>query len=179
MSKVRIFALGGLDEDGKNMYVVEDGDKIFVIDCGMKYPKVDQLGIEMIIPDFTYLKENESKIQAVFITHGHDDVMGALVHFLKEVKAPVYMSPLSANIFERVARKNGLKDYTIHRVRRGNSFKIGTTEIRTFGTTQSIADGFGVAIKTEDGYVVYSSEFIVDYDVQNDAFKFDMMEVMN
>ncbi len=179
MSKVRIFALGGLDEDGKNMYVVEDGDKIFVIDCGMKYPKADQLGIEMIIPDFTYLKENESKIQAVFITHGHDDVMGALVHFLKEVKAPVYMSPLSANIFERVARKNGLKDYTIHRVRRGNSFKIGTTEIRTFGTTQSIADGFGVAIKTEDGYVVYSSEFIVDYDVQNDAFKFDMMEVMN
>ncbi|MBR2825433.1 MAG: ribonuclease J [Solobacterium sp.] len=179
MSKVRIFALGGLDEDGKNMYVVEEDDKIFVIDCGMKYPKAEQLGIEMIIPDFRYLKENEEKIQGIFITHGHDDVMGALVHLLKEVKAPVYMSPLTANIFERNARKKGLKDYTIHRIRRGNTFKINGTEIRTFGTTQSIADGFGLAIKTGDGYVVYSSEFIVDYDVQNDAFKFDMMEVMN
>lgn len=179
MSKVSIFALGGLDEDGKNMYVVEDNDKIFVIDCGMKYPKADQLGIEMIIPDFTYLKENEERIQGIFITHGHDDVMGALVHLLKEVHAPVYMAPLTANIFERIARKNGLKDYIVHRVRRGNTLKVNGTEIRTFGTTQSIVDGFGLAIKTEDGYVVYSSEFIVDYDIQNDAFKFDMMEVMN
>ncbi len=178
MSKIRIFALGGLDEDGKNMYVVENNEDIFVIECGMKYPNADQLGIEMIIPDFQYLKDHQDKIKAVFITHGHDDVMGALANMLKEIKVPVYMAPLTAKLFDRRAKKEGLKDYELHRVRRNGQFKIGNTEIRTFGTTQSIADGFGVAIRTEDGYVVYSSEFIVDYDTKNDAFRFDMTDVM-
>ncbi len=178
MSKIRIFALGGLDEDGKNMYVVENNEDIFVIECGMKYPNADQLGIEMIIPDFQYLKDHQDKIKAVFITHGHDDVMGALANMLKEIKVPVYMAPLTAKLFDRRAKKEGLKDYEVHRVRRNGQFKIGNTEIRTFGTTQSIADGFGVAIRTEDGYVVYSSEFIVDYDTKNDAFRFDMTDVM-
>ncbi|MBP3890713.1 MAG: ribonuclease J [Solobacterium sp.] len=178
MSKVSLFALGGLDEDGKNMYVVENNDDIFVIEAGMKYPGADQLGIEMIIPDFQYLKEHEKRIKGIFITHGHDDVMGSLVHLLKEVHAPVYMAPLTAKIFERQARKEGLKDFEIHRIQRGSSFKIGDTKIRTFSTTQSIADGFGLAIRTEDGYVVYSSEFIVDYDTKSDAFRFDMTDVM-
>jgi len=87
------------------------------------------------------------------------------------------MAPLTARLFERRARKEGLRDMQIHRVRRNTSFKIDKTEIRTFGTTQSIADGFGVAIRTEDGYVVYTSEFIVDYDVKNDAFRFDLTDV--
>lgn len=178
MSKIRIFALGGLDEDGKNMYIVENGNDIFAIECGMKYPDADQLGIEMIIPDFEYLKENADRVKGVFITHGHDDVIGALANLLKEVKVPVYMAPLTAKLFERRAKKEGLKDYEIHRVRRNGQFKIGQTEIRTFGTTQSIADGFGVAIRTEDGYVVYTSEFIVDYDTKTDAFKFDMTDIM-
>lgn len=178
MSKIRIFALGGLDEDGKNMYIVENGNDIFAIECGMKYPGADQLGIEMIIPDFEYLKENADRVKGVFITHGHDDVIGALANLLKEVKVPVYMAPLTAKLFERRAKKEGLKDYEIHRVRRNGQFKIGQTEIRTFGTTQSIADGFGVAIRTEDGYVVYTSEFIFDYDTKTDAFKFDMTDIM-
>ena len=178
MSKIRIFALGGLDEDGKNMYIVENGNDIFAIECGMKYPGADQLGIEMIIPDFEYLKENADRVKGVFITHGHDDVIGALANLLKVVKVPVYMATLTAKLFERRAKKEGLKDYEIHRVRRNGQFKIGQTEIRTFGTTQSIADGFGVAIRTEDGYVVYTSEFIVDYDTKTDAFKFDMTDIM-
>ena len=178
MSKIRIFALGGLDEDGKNMYIVENGNDIFAIECGMKYPGADQLGIEMIIPDFEYLKENADRVKGVFITHGHDDVIGALANLLKEVKVPVYMAPLTAKLFDRRAKKEGLKDYEVHRVRRNGQFKIGQTEIRTFGTTQSIADGFGVAIRTEDGYVVYTSEFIVDYDTKTDAFKFDMTDIM-
>lgn len=177
MSKVRIFALGGLNEDGKNMYVVENNNDIFVIECGLRYPGGENLGIEMIIPDFQYLIENQKRIKGIFITHGHDDVMGALTSLLKVVKAPLYMAPLTARIFERRARKEGLKDLEIHRIRRSGSFKIDKTEIRTFGTTQSIADGFGVAIKTEDGYVVYTSEFIVDYDTKNMAFKFDMSDV--
>jgi ribonuclease J len=177
MSKVRLFALGGLDEDGKNMYVVENNEDIFVIECGLRYPEGENLGVEKIIPNFQYLVENQKRIKAVFITHGHDDVMGALTNLMQQVKAPLYMSPLTARIFERQARKAGLKDLSINRVRRGTSFKIGKTEIRTFGTTQSIADGFGVAIRTEDGYVVYTSEFVVDYDVKMDAFKFGMSDI--
>ncbi|MEE3488748.1 MAG: ribonuclease J [Bulleidia sp.] len=178
MSKVRIFALGGLDEDGKNMYVVENNNDIFVIEAGLRYPEGEQLGVEMIIPDFTYLINNQKRVKGVFITHGHDDVMGALTHLCQAIpKIPVYTTPLTAKMFERRARKAGVKDLNVHRIRRGSSFKIGDTEIRTFGTTQSIADGFGVAIKTDDGYVVYASEFIVDYDVKMDAFKFDMMDI--
>ena len=178
MSKVRIFALGGLDEDGKNMYVVENGNDIFVMECGLKYPGGEQLGIEMIIPSFEYLVEHKDLIRGVFITHGHDDVMAALPNLLKEIpNVPVYMAPLTAMIFERRAKKLGLKDVNIHRIRRNSTFTIGRTEIRTFGTTQSIADGFGVALKTDDGYVVYTSEFIVDYDTMNEAFKFDITNI--
>ena len=178
MSKVRIFALGGLDEDGKNMLVVEENDDIYVIESGMKYPAADQLGIVMVIPGFEYLVQNKDRIKAVFITHGHDDVIGSLTNLLKEVSVPVYMAPLTAKIFEREAKRAGLKDYTLHRVRRNSKFKVDQTEIRTFGTTESIADGFGVAIRTEDGFVVYSSEFIVDFDSKIDAFSFGMNEIM-
>lgn len=177
MSKIRIFALGGLDEDGKNMYIVENNDDIYAIECGLRYPDADQLGIEKIIPDFQYLSEHASQVKGVFITHGHDDVIGALCNLLKDVNLPVYMTPLTARLFERKAKAAGLKDLNIHRIRRNSTFKIGKTEIRTFGTTQSIADGFGVAIRTEDGYVVYTSEFIVDYDIKNDAFRFDLLDV--
>ncbi|MBR3310602.1 MAG: ribonuclease J [Solobacterium sp.] len=177
MSKVRIFALGGLDEDGKNMYVVEIGDEIFVMECGLKYPG-DQLGIEMIIPDFTYLKQHQDRIKGIFITHGHDDVMAALPSLLKEMPdVPIYMAPLTALMFERKIKKLGMKDVRIHRVRRNSMIKIGKTEIRTFGTTQSIADGFGIAIRTPDGYVVYTGEFIVDYDTRTDAFKFEIISL--
>jgi ribonuclease J len=178
MSRIRIFALGGLDEDGKNMYVVENNDDIFILECGMKYPEGEQYGVQMIIPDFTYLKENKEKIKGVFITHGHDDVMGGLTSLLKEIPdLPIYTAPLTAAMFERKAAREGIKHINLHRVRRNARFKIGDTMIRTFGTTQSIADGFGVAIHTDDGYIVYSSEFIVDYDTKNEAFDFDLTNV--
>lgn len=180
MSKVRIFALGGLDEDGKNMYVVENNGDIFIMECGLKYPEGEQLGIEMIIPDFKYLTENADRIKAVFISHGHDDVMAALPNLIRALpKVPVYMAPFTAMMFERKAKKLGLKDVNIHRIRRNGTFTIGNTEIRTFGTTQSIPDGFGVAIKTDEGFVVYTSEFIVDYNTNNDAFKFDITNIMD
>ena len=111
MSKIRIFALGGLDEDGKNMYVVENNEDIFVMECGLKYPDGDQLGIEMIIPDFRYLRENQSRIKAIFITHGHEDVMAALPNLLKEIPdIPVYTAPLTAMILERKLKKAGIKE---------------------------------------------------------------------
>lgn len=178
MSKVRIFALGGLDEDGKNMYVIENNDDIFILECGLKYPDGEQLGVNMIVPDFTYLVENRERIRALFITHGHDDVMSGAGQLLKVIPdIPIYTAPLTAQMFERMAKKVGFNKLNIHRIRRNSTFKVGSTEIRTFGTTQSIADGFAVAIGTEDGFVVYSSEFIVDYDTSNDAFRFDVTNI--
>ena len=174
MSKIRFFALGGLDEDGKNMYIIENNEDIFVVECGLRYPQDDNLGVECIISNFQYLIDNQKRIKGIFITHGHDDVMGGLPFLMKQIQAPLYMATLTARMFERQAKKAGLENLNIQRVRRGANFKIGNTEIRTFGTTQSIADGFGLAIHTEDGYIVYSSEFIVDYDVKKEAFRFDI-----
>lgn len=177
MSKVRLFALGGLDEDGKNMYVVEIDDNIFVFECGIKYPGKDQLGIEMIIPDFSYLTQNASKVKGIFITHGHDDVMAALPMLMKSVKAPIYTTSLTASLIEKLLKNAKVKGYEIHRIKRNGSFKIGNFKVKTFGVTQSIMDGFGVAIKTDEGYIVYTSEFIIDYDAKNEAFKSNVAEI--
>ena len=90
MDQVRIFALGGLDENGKNMTVLEINDVIFVVEAGMKFPESDQLGVEFIIPDFQYLIDNKDRIGGIFITHAHDDVAAALPYLLKQIDAPVY-----------------------------------------------------------------------------------------
>ena len=174
MSQAKIFALGGLDEDGKNMYVVEVEQSIFVIEAGLKYPDSAQHGIEMIIPDFKYLIENKNRVKGIFITHGHDDVMAALGNLLKKVKIPVYTTALTASILEAQFKKEDVKDYEIHRIKRNGKFKIDNHNILTFSMTQSIADGFGVAIDTKMGYIVYTSEFIVDYDIHHDAFACDI-----
>ncbi len=177
MSQVRIFALGGLDEDGKNMYVVEIEDSIFVIEAGLKYPEVDQHGVNMIIPDFRYLIENKNRIKGLFITHGHDDVMAAVPSLLKQIDIPIYTTPLTAMIVEAVCKEANIKKVNIHRIKRNSQFKIDNVNIRVFGMTQSIADAFGLAIESKEGYIVYTSEFIVDYDIRNDAFSCDITKL--
>ena len=175
MQKVRLMALGGLDEDGKNMYLVEiDGD-IFVVDCGLKYPsESEQLGIEYIIPDFTYLKENKSRIKGIFISHGHDDVMYGLGHLMAEIDAEVYASALTAKLLYAELDKHHIKNKHINVVKRHDVIKIGNHVIRTFPVMQSIADGIGFAFETEYGSIVYTSEFIFDYDFLNNAFSMDI-----
>lgn len=177
MSQVRIFALGGLDEDGKNMLVIEVEQSIFVVEAGLKYPEVDQHGVNMIIPDFKYLVENKDRVKGIFITHGHDDVMAALPNLLKQVNIPVYTTPLTAMIIEEECKAAKVHNFKIHRIKRGSSFKVDGVMIRTFGMTQSIADGFGLAIESGEGYIVYTSEFIVDFDIHNDAFSCDITQL--
>lgn len=174
MDQVKIFALGGLDEDGKNLYCVEVNQSIFVIEAGLKYPDNEGLGIEMIIPDMSYLVENASRVKGVFITHGHEDVMAALPALLKQVDVPVYTAPLTAEILERKLKKEQVKNFKINRIKRNDEFKVDGKTIVTFGVTQSIADGFGIAIETSEGYVVYTSEFIIDYDTQTAAFNTEL-----
>ncbi|MBR2802634.1 MAG: ribonuclease J [Erysipelotrichaceae bacterium] len=170
MSKARIMALGGLSEDGKNMYVFEIDEDIFIVDCGIKYPNTsEQLGIEYIIPDFRYILENKDRVKAVFITHGHDDVMAALPYLLQELDVDVYATALTARILEREFASHGLRK-KVKVVKRNSSLNVAGHKVYTFSVTQSIADGIGIAFETGEGLIVYSSEFINDYDMINDAF---------
>lgn len=179
MDQVRIFALGGLDEDGKNMLVVEVNEAIFIIEAGLKYPDTGQLGVEFIIPDFSYLIENKERIQGIFITHAHDDVVAALPYLLKQVNAPVYTGALTANIIHEMLKKEGIKNAKIHRLKRCSKQTIGGVKIRTFPMTHAFPDNFGLAISTDQGYIVYTGEFIVDYDMLQKEYLCDLNELSN
>lgn len=175
MQKIRLMALGGLDEDGKNMYLVEiDGD-IFVVDAGLKYPsETEQLGIEYIIPDFTYILEHKDRVKGIFISHGHDDVMSALGHLLSQADFEVYASPLTSKLLELEFKKHKLKNKHINVIQRYDTFKVAGHTVHTFPVMQSIADGVGFAFETDSGMIVYTSEFVFDYDFLNKAFSMDI-----
>ena len=180
MQKIRLTALGGLDEDGKNMYLVEiDGD-IFVVDAGLKYPSEnEQLGIEYIIPDFTYLLEHKERVKGVFISHGHDDVMSALGHLLKQIDVDVYATALTAKLLEDEFRLHKIHNKHINIIKRNDTFKVAGHTVHTFPVMQSIADGVGFAFETDSGTIVYTSEFIFDYDFLNKAFSMDINALSN
>lgn len=177
MDQVRIFALGGLDENGKNMTVLEINDVIFVVEAGMKFPESDQLGVEFIIPDFQYLIDNKDRIGGIFITHAHDDVAAALPYLLKQIDAPVYTGNLTANIIHERLKKEGIKRSKIHRLKRVSRQKINGIEVRTFPMTHSFPDNFGIAFGSSQGYIVYTGEYIVDYDMLKDEYLCDLNEL--
>lgn len=177
MDQVRIFALGGLDENGKNMYVVEVNEAIFIIETGLKYPDTGQLGVEFIIPDFSYLIENKDRIKGIFITHAHDDVIAALPYLLKQINIPVYTGALTASILHETLKKEGIKDVKIHRMKRTSRQVIGGVKVRTFPMTHAFPDNFGIAINTDQGYIVYTGEFIVDYDMLQEEYLCDLNEL--
>lgn len=174
MSKVRIFALGGLDEDGKNMLVVEVNDNIFVIEAGLKYPDSETLGVEFIIPDFNYLIQNKNRVKGIFITHAHDDVDAALPYLLKQVNAPVYTGGMTSLVIREMLRREGVRNAKVHRIKRNDVIRINGTKIHTFPMTHAFPDNFGVAIATDQGYVVYTGEFIIDYDMMQDEYNCDL-----
>lgn len=171
---VKIFALGGLDEDGKNMYVVEINDDIFILEAGIKYPESSLPGIDIIIPDLTYIEENKDRVKAYIITHGHDDNMGSLSYALKAAPAPVYCSSVTSNMIKdnfRRYRENAKIDF--HIVESSGSATIANRKFKFFSTSHSVAQSFGVAIDTTQGYVVYAGDFIIDCG-SCDNFKTDL-----
>lgn len=176
MNKIAIMALGGLDEDGMNMTLVEIDDDIIIIDCGLKYPETASLGVEVIVPDFTYVIENKDRVKGIFITHGHDDVMGALPFLLKNIDAPIYTSPLTALIIEDLFRDHKIKKYKIHRIKRSGNVTVGKLKVRTFALTHSIPDSFGLAIATDQGYIVHAVEYLIDFDLNEPSFGCDITE---
>ena len=177
MDQIRICALGGLDENGKNMLMVEVNSEIILIEAGIKFPDSDQLGIEFIIPDFTYLIENKDRIKGVFVTHGHDDVSRALPYLIKHVNVPVYTGALSANVLRDLLKKEGVADFKINKVKRTDRIKVGNIKVRTFAMTHAYPDNFGIAIATSQGYIVYTGEFIIDYDMRAPEYSFDINEL--
>ena len=161
---VRIIPLGGMEQIGMNMTAIEYNGNIIVIDCGMAFADDTLLGIDLIIPDITYLKQNKSKVKAFLITHGHEDHIGAIPYILKEINAPIYGTRLSLALIERKLEEHGLKDSVkLKEVVYGNKFYIGQFKVEFIRTNHSISDAAAIAIRTPAGLILHTGDFKVDY----------------
>ncbi|MBA1336906.1 MAG: Ribonuclease J (endonuclease and 5' exonuclease) [Firmicutes bacterium] len=162
--KIKIIPLGGLHEIGKNMTVIESSDDILVIDCGLTFPEEEMLGIDVVIPDITYLEKNKEKIRAIILTHGHEDHIGALPYVLERLKVPVYGTKLTLGLV-----KNKLSEFNMEEIcpmniiSAGQTEKFGGFEVEFIRTSHSIADSVALAIFTDLGVIVHTSDFKVDF----------------
>ncbi len=163
-SKLKVIPLGGLHEIGKNITAFEYNNEIVIVDCGIAFPEDDMLGIDLVIPDYTYLVKNKDKIKGVVLTHGHEDHIGGLPYFLKEINVPIYGTKLTIGLVE-----NKLKEHNIlNKVERfsvsaGETIKLGCFKVEFIRTNHSIADSVAFAITTPVGVVVHSGDFKIDY----------------
>ena len=163
-SKLKVIPLGGLGEVGKNITVFEYGSDIVVVDCGIAFPEDEMLGIDLVMPDITYLKKNKEKIKGIVVTHGHEDHIGALPYVLKEINVPVYGSRLALGLLEnKLEEHRMLSDTTLQTVEQGQVIQLGVFKIEFINSCHSIADALALAIHTPAGIVVHTSDFKVDY----------------
>lgn len=163
LGKLKVMALGGLNEIGKNMTLLEYGDDIIVIDCGLGFPDDDMLGIDLVIPDITYLEQNREKVRGIFLTHGHEDHIGALPYVLRNLEVPVYGTRLTLGIVKNKLEEHGLNSKVIlNTVSAGDHIAAGVFDIEFIRVNHSIADACCLAIKTPQGYVVHSGDFKLD-----------------
>ena len=162
--KLRIIPLGGLEQIGMNITAFEYEDSIIVVDCGLAFPEDDMLGIDLVIPDVTYLKDNIEKVKGFVITHGHEDHIGALPYVLKELNLPIYTTKLTMGIIENKLKEHNLLRSTRRKVvRHGQSINLGQFRIEFIKTNHSIADASALAIYSPAGIVVHTGDFKVDY----------------
>lgn len=166
--KLHVFALGGLGEIGKNMYVVQYEDDIVVIDSGLMFPEEDMLGIDIVIPDISYLVENQSKLRGIILTHGHEDHIGGLAYILKQVKAPIYATQLTMGLIEHKLREAHVHDVKRHVVTNQSEVQLGRLKASFFYTNHSIPDSVGVCVDTPEGLVVHTGDFKFDMTPVND-----------
>jgi ribonuclease J len=169
--KVSIFALGGVGEIGKNMYVVQCGNDIVVIDSGLKFPEEDMLGIDIVIPDISYLVENKDKVRGIVLTHGHEDHIGGLPYVLKHLNVPVYGTKLTLGLVEAKLKEAGLLGETKRILFNADSeIKLGGLTATFFKTNHSIPDSVGVCLDTPEGLVVHTGDFKFDHTPVNGDF---------
>ncbi|WP_374724050.1 ribonuclease J [Calidifontibacillus erzurumensis] len=170
---VRIFALGGLGEIGKNMYVVEVGPEIFVIDAGLKLPEDELLGIDAVIPDITYLEENVARLKGFFLTHGHEDHIGSLSYVLRRINVPIYGTKLTIGLVANLLEDSGVKHLANLQVIDADTIlNFEYASVSFFRTTHSIPDSVGVVIHTPDGAIVHTGDFKLDQ-TPADGVRFD------
>mgnify|MGYP002624718468 FL=1 len=161
--KLQIIPLGGLGEIGKNMTVVRVGDEILVIDSGLMFPEEDMLGVDLVIPDISYLLENRDMIKAIVLTHGHEDHIGALPYVLKQLNVPVYGTRLTLGILEGRLKENGVDSSNLHSVMQGDIINVGCFSVGFIRVNHSIPDAVGLSIKTPVGMIVHTGDFKLDY----------------
>lgn len=164
-SYVRIIHLGGLDEIGKNMICFETDKDLIIVDCGMGFPEIDMLGIDLVLPDYSYVEKNIEKLRAVIITHGHEDHIGGIPFFLKKFSVPIYATRLTVGLIEEKLKEHGLlKTAKLHVTTSKKAIKIGFTFlIEMVDVNHSIPDAVGLIIKTPVGIIVHTGDFKIDY----------------
>ena len=163
ISKLKIIPLGGLGEIGKNMTAFEFGGDIIVVDCGMGFPDEDMYGVDMVLPDISYLKANTSRVRGIIITHGHEDHIGAVPYVLKELDVPIYTMPLTAALIELKLEEHDLLYNTqIFTKKVGSSFRLGAFTIEFINVNHSIPDAVALAIGTPLGTVIHTGDFKID-----------------
>ena len=164
VGSVKVIPLGGLEQIGMNITAIEYDDSIVVVDCGLSFPEEEMLGIDLIIPDVTYLKENIDKVKAFVITHGHEDHIGAIPYVLKEVNVPIYATRLTMGLIEsKLKEHNMLREVKRKVVRYGQSVTLGEFRVEFIRTNHSIADAAALAIFSPAGILVHTGDFKVDY----------------
>ena len=162
-SKLKVMMLGGLNEIGKNIAVLEYEDDIIVIDCGLAFPDDDMLGIDLVIPDITYLEKNADKIRGILITHGHEDHIGAIPYVLRTINPPIYGTRLTLGILENKLNEHKLtKQAQLNTVEAGDTVKLGCFEAEFIHVNHSIADACAIAVRTPVGVVIHTGDFKLD-----------------
>lgn len=164
MSNIKLIALGGVRENGKNLYIAEVDESIFILDVGLKYPENEQLGVDFVIPNMDYLFENKDRIAGVFLTHGHADAIGALPYLLAETKVPVFGSELTIELAKLFVKGNDTvkKFNDFHVIDEDTEIDFGGTIVSFFKTTHSIPESLGIVLKTSEGNIVYTGDFKFD-----------------
>lgn len=163
-SPLKIIPLGGLLEIGKNMTVFEYEDQIIIVDCGLAFPEDDMLGIDLVIPDITYLEKNKEKIKGMIITHGHEDHIGSIPYFLKQINVPIYATKLTIGLIKNKLEEHGLLRKTrLKEVNKGQIITLGKFRIEFIRSSHSIPDSVILAIHTPIGTVIHTGDFKVDY----------------
>lgn len=163
-SNLKIIALGGLDEIGKNITVFEYEDEIILVDCGLEFPEDDMLGVDLVIPDVTYLIKNKEKIKGLVITHGHEDHIGSIPYVLKQVNMPIYATRLTVKLIEHKLEEHRIRNLVkVNVVNQGDTVKLGKMQVEFIRSSHSIPDAVMLAIHTPVGTVVHTGDFKIDY----------------
>ncbi|WP_245243588.1 ribonuclease J, partial [Mesobacillus selenatarsenatis] len=159
---LKIFALGGLGEIGKNTYVIQYKNEMVLVDCGIKFPDNELFGIDYVLADYTYLKQNQDKLVGIFVTHGHEDHIGGLPFLLQDVKAPIYGGDFAVELIKSKLQEHKIKGVKFHQINNDTVVEFQNIKVRFFRTTHSIADSFGVVVTTPEGNIVHTGDFKFD-----------------